>query len=245
MYSPADRPSSTRAAPAKNRSWSTIGGISSLAVSARGLPVLRHSASRSSSVRASIASAILSSARWRSAGVVSRQPSNASAAAVMARSTSAATGDRSRGEHLAGARVDQVRVPAVGRLDVRPIHEVAQDLLVAHGCPTSRLPTLHAILATDSVVGKPPVNEFRAPTRWPHFPTLRRRGPVTLTTSPTGGRDGDRVRRRWPGRRRRSRWPRTGWRRGARVPGTTPRRSCRRPRCRRGGRRTSRIGPRP
>jgi hypothetical protein len=30
MYSPADRPSSIRAAPAKNLIWSTIGGISSL-----------------------------------------------------------------------------------------------------------------------------------------------------------------------------------------------------------------------
>ena len=43
MYSPAARPSSTRAAPAKNRIWSTIGGISSLAVSACGLPVFSDS----------------------------------------------------------------------------------------------------------------------------------------------------------------------------------------------------------
>ena len=39
MYSAGGPPSSTRAAPAKNRIWSTIGGISSLAVSAYGLPV--------------------------------------------------------------------------------------------------------------------------------------------------------------------------------------------------------------
>ena len=58
MYSPAARPSSTRAAPAKKRIWSTIGGISSLAVSARGLPVFSASSSTSSSACASIASAI-------------------------------------------------------------------------------------------------------------------------------------------------------------------------------------------
>jgi hypothetical protein len=88
MYSPALRPSSTRAAPAKNRIWSTEGGISSDLVRATGLPVLRVSASTSSSARASIASAILIMARLRSDGVASRQPSNAFAAACMAASTS-------------------------------------------------------------------------------------------------------------------------------------------------------------
>src|SRR3954466_3909219 len=39
MYSALARPSSTRAAPAKKRSWSTIGGISSLAVRGNGLPL--------------------------------------------------------------------------------------------------------------------------------------------------------------------------------------------------------------
>ena len=75
MYSPADLPSSIRAAPAKNRIWSTIGGISSDIVSARGLPVLRHSTSTSSSARASSASASRSRASWRSDGVASRQTS--------------------------------------------------------------------------------------------------------------------------------------------------------------------------
>ncbi len=77
MYSPAERPSSIRAAPAKKRIWSTIGGISSLAVSPIGLPVFSLSTATSSSARASTASAILSSAFCRSAGVVSRQPGNA------------------------------------------------------------------------------------------------------------------------------------------------------------------------
>ena len=80
-YSPAARPSSTRAAPAKNRTWSTIGGISSLAVSAHGLPVFCASRCTSSSERASRASASLSSACWRSLGVVWPHVSKAAAAA--------------------------------------------------------------------------------------------------------------------------------------------------------------------
>ena len=47
MYSPADLPSNILAAPAKNRIWSTIGGISSAIVTWLGLPVLRPSASTS------------------------------------------------------------------------------------------------------------------------------------------------------------------------------------------------------
>ena len=88
MYSPALRPSSTRAAPAKNLIWSTEGGISSDLVRATGLPVLRVSASTISSARCSIASAILNMARLRSDGVLSRHPSNAAAAARIAASTS-------------------------------------------------------------------------------------------------------------------------------------------------------------
>ena len=77
MYSPAERPSSTRAAPAKKRIWSSMGGISSERVSARGLPVLRPSAAMKSSALASMASASLSSSWLRSDGVVSRQLSKA------------------------------------------------------------------------------------------------------------------------------------------------------------------------
>ena len=50
----------------------------------------RLSAATSSSARASIASAIFSSARCRSDGVVSRQTGKAAAAAAIAASTSAA-----------------------------------------------------------------------------------------------------------------------------------------------------------
>jgi hypothetical protein len=88
MYSPAERPSRIRAAPAKNRIWSTIGGISSDRVSAIGLPVFCDSAATSCSALASIASAIRSRARLRSPGVASRQPPNAAAAAANAASTS-------------------------------------------------------------------------------------------------------------------------------------------------------------
>ena len=90
MYSPVARPSSERAAPAKKRIWSTIGGISSLMVRPLGLPVFSASISTSRSALLSMASAILSRHVIRSLGVVSRQPcSNARRAARMAVSTSA------------------------------------------------------------------------------------------------------------------------------------------------------------
>jgi hypothetical protein len=82
MYSPAALPSRTRAAPAKKRSWSTIGGISSLAVSALILPVFADSIAISSSACASIASAIPSSACCRSLGVVRPHSPNAASAAA-------------------------------------------------------------------------------------------------------------------------------------------------------------------
>ncbi len=88
MYSVAARPSSRRAAPAKNRIWSTIGGISSDIVSANGFPVFSHSVRTSSSARASIASAMRISARLRSDGVVRFHDLKASFDDRRARSTS-------------------------------------------------------------------------------------------------------------------------------------------------------------
>ena len=82
MYSPADLPSRTRAAPAKNRIWSTIGGISSAMVTWLGLPVLRPSAATSSSAAFSTSSAKSSSAFCRCDGVVRFQSLNAFAAAA-------------------------------------------------------------------------------------------------------------------------------------------------------------------
>ena len=88
MYSPADLPSSTRAAPAKNVSTSLAWYISSLLVSDFGLPVSRDSTSTISSARESMAAASLLMACERSYGVVSRHDSKAVAAAPKARSTS-------------------------------------------------------------------------------------------------------------------------------------------------------------
>ena len=78
MYSVAARPSRRRAAPAKKRIWSSMGGISSDIVSPNGLPVFSHSVRTSSSARASMASAMRIRARLRSEGVERFQVANAS-----------------------------------------------------------------------------------------------------------------------------------------------------------------------
>src|SRR3954451_11113743 len=85
MYSPADLPSSTRAAPAKKRRLSAETGISSRA-EASGLPTFCDSSSASSSALSSIAAASLSSASERSCGVVSSHSGRAALAASTARS---------------------------------------------------------------------------------------------------------------------------------------------------------------
>ncbi len=83
MYSAEARPSRTRAAPAKKRTWSTIGGISSLAVRALILPVFSDSSAMSSYACASTASANFSRACCRSLGVVApHSPANACSAAA-------------------------------------------------------------------------------------------------------------------------------------------------------------------
>ena len=75
------RLSRMRAAPAKNRIWSSIGGISSAIVTWLGLPVLRPSAATRLLVCRSTSSAKSSSAFWRCDGVVRFQSVNAAAAA--------------------------------------------------------------------------------------------------------------------------------------------------------------------
>ena len=90
MYSAAARPWRLRAAPAKKRIWSTMGGISSSMVSWKGLPVFSDSARTRSSARASRASAMRMRARLRSEGVVRRHEVKASAATRRAWSMSAA-----------------------------------------------------------------------------------------------------------------------------------------------------------
>ena len=108
MYSPAERPSSTRAAPAKNRIWSTAGGISSDMVSPSGLPVSLDSTATSSSARSSTASAILSSACCRSEGVESRQLSKAVVGGLEGPVDVLRAGHRGLGVDLARGRVEDV-----------------------------------------------------------------------------------------------------------------------------------------
>src|SRR5258708_7564751 len=89
MYSPAARPSSGRAAPAKKRKQSAMGGISSDFVAPRGLPTFSDSMRASSSPCSSIALASLSRRSLRSRGVLLDQTSSyALRAAATARSTS-------------------------------------------------------------------------------------------------------------------------------------------------------------
>ena len=104
MYSAAPRPSSTRAAPAKKRIWSIIGGISSAIVTEMILPVFSASMATSSSAWASRTSAMRWSMRLRSDGVVRRHVVNAPAAAAHAASTSLAsdTGISANGSPVTG-----------------------------------------------------------------------------------------------------------------------------------------------
>src|SRR2546423_479927 len=99
-----------RAAPAKKRRLSTMKGISSSLNACRGLPALRASRSASSSPWDSSASASLSSAAWRSPGVVRDQPSKALRAAATARSTSSLvdTGSCASSSPLAGLTMARV-----------------------------------------------------------------------------------------------------------------------------------------
>ena len=118
MYSPADRPSSIRAAPAKNRIWSTIGGISSAMVRATGLPVFWLSAPHQ-----------LLGARFDGVGdpEEGQAPLRRGGALPAGEGLGGApyrpvdvggSGDRSLGERLAGGRVDQ--------RNRRPVHRVDQ-----------------------------------------------------------------------------------------------------------------------
>src|SRR5438874_7599179 len=89
MYSPADLPSSSRAAPAKKRRLSAQTGSSSRAAPI-GLPTLRDSICASSSALSSRICASLSKSSARSPGVESSHSGSACFAASTARSTSSA-----------------------------------------------------------------------------------------------------------------------------------------------------------
>ena len=122
MYSPAARPSIVRAAPAKKRSWSTIGGISSSNIACRGLPASLVSQSVISSARSWNASASFSSSCWRSLGVVYCQVSKALRAAFTARSTSFSVerGECAITSPVAGLNTSSV-LPSAGSTNSPPI----------------------------------------------------------------------------------------------------------------------------
>ena len=165
MYSPADFPSRWRAAPAKNRIWSTSGGISSAKVTAIGLPVFWRSRPRTrSSARASKASAMRNRARLRSDGVASRHSGKAAAAAAMAASTSLAPGHRGLEVLLAGAGVDQHGRGAVRGLDVPAPDEVGQ---ASPGSTAVRSRGRSLVLPTGRVGPAPPDGALRPDRRTP------------------------------------------------------------------------------
>ncbi len=132
MYSPALRPSSIRAAPAKKRIWSSDGGISSVRVSSIGLPVFWHSAAMTSSARSSIASANFSSARCRSDGVLSRHDSNALLAAAYAASTSSWADSGAVPNTSPEVGIDQIEATPVLGVDLLAVDEVRDAALVSH-----------------------------------------------------------------------------------------------------------------
>ena len=131
MYSPADLPSSTRAAPAKKRIWSHIGGTSSVRRQLHRLArVLRLD--RDELVGALLdrvgdpQQRALALARRRVAPLLER------ALGVLERGVDVGL-PRQRGgrEHLAGAGVDQLGRLAVGGGDPLAVDEVGD--LDAHG----------------------------------------------------------------------------------------------------------------
>ena len=132
MYSPLARPSSTRAAPAKNRIWSTIGGISSDIVRPIGLPVFSDSmATRSVGVLLDhvreLEQRALPLARRRPAPLLERRAgSPAGLVDVDGRGVRRARID------LAGRRVDDVHHGAVGRRLDLAVDDVVERLLLRH-----------------------------------------------------------------------------------------------------------------
>src|SRR5712692_370156 len=139
MYSPADFPSSTRAAPAKKRTLSEQIGISSRAYDS-GLPTLRDSISASSSACSSSTSASFSRSSARSAGVESSHAGSAAFAAATARSTSAASqrGTSAMTSSVAGFRTSIVS-PEAASAHAPPTKIWCRVPVVLISCPPSSL----------------------------------------------------------------------------------------------------------
>ena len=141
MYSPAERPSSIRAAPAKKRIWSTIGGISSDRVSPSGLPVFSDSAAISSSARSSkrvrdLQQGLLALGRGRVApgGEGGRGGGHGGVDVGGA-------GERGGGVRLARGGVDHLGGPPVGGVPELPVDVVAQTTQLGGHCahPSSQM----------------------------------------------------------------------------------------------------------
>ncbi len=113
MYSPVERPSRMRAAPAKKRRLSAISAGSSRAA-AIGLPTFFDSSAASSSAFSSMTSASLRSISARSRGVESSHSGSAFLAAWTARSASSAVlaGTSAIASPVAGFRTSIVSPPA-------------------------------------------------------------------------------------------------------------------------------------
>ena len=123
---PRALPSSIRAAPAKKRIWSTIGGISSrrsaraaCRCSGSPAPPARRRAPRPR--RRSAAAPAAARTAWCRASV-----SNAVGRGGVGAVDVLGAGHRRGAEDLTGGRVDQVHPAAVGGVDVLPADEVAQ-----------------------------------------------------------------------------------------------------------------------
>ena len=137
MYSPAAWDSIVRAAPAKNLRQSAVPEISS-PVAETGLPALSDSTAMRSSARASIKSANLKRAVARSKGVVRLHDTNASAAAVTAKSTSCASDTAEL----------KISVPVEGSRTalVRPDSELLQLPPIKFSFRTCKLDTMTPLL---------------------------------------------------------------------------------------------------
>src|SRR6478609_3141629 len=118
-YSPDDFPSSSRAAPAKNRSWSTPWSTSSLAMYRTGWPVSRACTALISSRRPAIAVARSRRYACRAPGVSRFHVVDARSAAAYARSTSSCVeiGERPSGSPVTGSTrsMKSVAADAAGR----------------------------------------------------------------------------------------------------------------------------------
>ena len=181
MYSPALRPSGMRAAPAKNRRLSTIGGISSDIVTVGGLAgVLGLDACTNSSALSSIASASLSSASWRSFGVVSNQVSSkaflAAATALFDVLGRALLHAWPITAPVCGLMMS--RVAAVGRVD--PLAADEHLMTVRHGSPPRREP--HAV--SNGIRSDRQYRAF-AVARTDHPPEGAGRGPAIVRAGQT------------------------------------------------------------